>query len=85
MDPEAIRRFARRDWAALRTAKQDYWIERLRAKGPGALLEVVESLRQSLRAVRPDWPTPAERELDLAHHLRLKRQLDAARNAFGTD
>ena len=25
MDPEALRRFARRDWAGVARAKRDYW------------------------------------------------------------
>jgi hypothetical protein len=31
-----------------------------------------------MRQINPDWPTEAERQEDLAHHLELKRTLDRA-------
>ncbi len=77
-----MRNFALRDWAAVETSKRDYWAERLRQDGTGVLLAAAESLRALVRALRPDWPTPAERRADLRHHIRLKRHLDAARDAF---
>jgi hypothetical protein len=82
VDREAVRSFALRDWTAVENAKRDYWAERLREDGTGALLNAAESLRRLVRSVRPDWPTPSERRADLRHHIRLKRRLDAARHAF---
>jgi len=39
-------------------------------------------LWQHARRVRPDWPTPRDRNEDLAHHVELKRRLDRAADAF---
>jgi hypothetical protein len=82
MDREAVRNFALRDWGAVEAAKQDYWAERLRREGTEAVLAAAENLRRFVRVVRPDWPSPADRRADLRHHIRLKRRLDAARDAF---
>jgi hypothetical protein len=35
-----------------------------------------------MRRVRPDWPTPADRREDLAHHVALKQAIDRAAGAF---
>jgi hypothetical protein len=84
MDREAVRNFALRDWGAVENAKRDYWAERLRRDGTAAVLAAAESLRGLVRSIRPDWPSPAERRADLRHHIRLKRRLDAARDAFAS-
>jgi hypothetical protein len=34
-----------------------------------------------MRQLRPDWPSEQERSADLAHHVELKRRLDAAAHA----
>jgi hypothetical protein len=82
VERDAIRAFARRDWRLVEAAKHGYWTERLRREGPEALLRAVEGLRRTLRSVRPGWPSEEERALDLAHHIELKRRLDAARDLF---
>ncbi len=40
-----------------------------------AKLRIGDSLREQARALRPDWPDEAEREADLAHHIRLSELL----------
>jgi len=39
-------------------------------------------LWQHARRVRPDWPTPRDRNEDLAHHVELTRRLDRAADTF---
>lgn len=82
MDRDAVRNFALRDWRAVEDAKRDYWAERLRREGTETLVAVAEDLRRLVRSVRPEWPTPADRRADLRHHVRLKRRLEAACDAF---
>ena len=35
-----------------------------------------------MRQINPDWPTEAERQEDLAHHIALKRMIDRAASVF---
>ena len=82
MDREAVKKFVQRDWNALENAKLDYWAERSRAEGLGVLLAAADGLRDFARSIHPGWPSPSDRWADLRHHVRLKRCLDAARDAF---
>jgi hypothetical protein len=52
----------------LRTA---HWVERLRRLGPTESFRVAEDLRRHVKTVRPDWPGPKDRELDLEDHARV--------------
>jgi hypothetical protein len=77
-----IREFVARDWAAARDAKDDYWGARIATLGPAEGLRIAGELRAQVIAMQPDWPTPEDREADLASHARLSqlfRRADAAR------
>ena len=82
VDAKAIRAYARRDWTLIERRKREYWAKRYREQGAAPLRRVADALREHLLAVRPDWPSEADREADLAHHVALKRLLDAAGDAF---
>ena len=81
MDPAAIRAYASRDWQALGASKRAYWAERHRREGATATLQASQALLAEMRR-RPDYPTPVEREVDLAAHVRLRGLLDRAAHAF---
>jgi hypothetical protein len=66
-----IKRFAGWDWQRLSAAKREWWAGRT----PEARLRAAHALREHMRAVRPDWPSPAERQEDLEAHIRLSRLL----------
>jgi hypothetical protein len=76
-DPEHLRSHARRPWVEQQRAKREWVAERHR-DDPGAHVASIEALREHVRLVRPDWPTPADLERDLADHIALKRKLDRA-------
>ena len=63
------------DWAALRAADRDYWVAEFARAGPATSLRASVALWRHMRAVRPEWPTTAEREADLRHHIEIKRLL----------
>jgi len=42
------------------------------------IFEIADSIREYVRALKPDWPNAAEREADLAAHIRLSEKLRAA-------
>ena len=71
MDPRDIQAFVQRDWDSVRAAKERYWAERIRKLGPAEGFRIGDELRRQKLALDPDWPSPAEREADLAHHVRL--------------
>ena len=82
VDPDAVRAFVSRDRAAIDASRRAYHARRYRERGGAAGFEVGQMLWQHARRVRPDWPTPRDRNEDLAHHVELKRRLDRAADAF---
>jgi hypothetical protein len=72
--------FARRDWAAVDAAKAEDWARRKESIGAERLLAAADRLRRSVAKRRPDWPSAAEREADLAAHIELSRRLGTVRH-----
>lgn len=64
---------------AAEKVKTVYWVERLRRLGPVESLRVADELRHHVRALRPDWPGPLDREADLAVHLTVGEALRRVR------
>jgi hypothetical protein len=56
-------------------AKDLYWREHVQRYGPAAGVALAEELRRQVLALRPGWPSPAERDLDHAAHLRVSHAL----------
>ncbi len=79
MNHEDIRAFAGREWRLAEEAKRRFWIERKRALSPAEALAIAEGLRLHVKALRPDWPSPAERAADLAVHARVAAGLRSVR------
>jgi hypothetical protein len=77
VNPDDIRAFARRDWAAIADAKAAFWASRKQPMTPVEALEIAEMLRQHVLRVQPNWPDDAEREADLAIHVRISEVLRA--------
>jgi hypothetical protein len=82
MNRDAIRRFVRRDRDAVDALRQSHWAQVYREHGPDAPWRVAQALRAHMRAVRPDWPSAAERRDDLRHHIALKHKLDRTAHAL---
>ncbi len=83
MRDEDLRAYARRPWHVAAALKQEYWARESAAR-PLATFEVSQALWVHMRQLRPDWPTEAERQEDLAHHVALKRAIDRAARVFLT-
>lgn len=79
MNFDDIRAFAGRDWRLLEEVKRRCWIERKRLLSPAEALAVAEALRLHVRAIRPDWPSPAERAEDLEVHATVSASLRRVR------
>jgi hypothetical protein len=82
MDPEALRRFARRDWAAVARVKRDHWAAQYRERGAGPARRAASQLLQHARCMHPGYPAPADRAIDFEHHLDVRDQLDRAARAI---
>jgi hypothetical protein len=82
MKPEDIREFARRPRGAVEEAKLDHWAAAQRSSAGLATLAAGYALFEHARRSAPGWPTEEQRAEDLAHHLQLKRLLDASCHAF---
>jgi hypothetical protein len=70
-----IRDFRARDWRLIERVKSDCWVEQKAAASPSAAIELAAELLEYARKLRPDWPNTAEREADLASHIRLAGML----------
>jgi len=65
--------YARRDWAAVEERKRAHWAA---AKlTPDEALRIGDELRRHAAALRPDWPSAAERQDDCATHIRVAESL----------
>ena len=65
-----IRAWANRDWAAVAALKEKYWAE---TDMPlSQRFRIADDLRRVAIALNPGWPTTADREEDLATHVRLR-------------
>ena len=82
MKREDLRAYAQRAWHVAETLKQEHWAREVAERGPLATFEASQALREHMRALRPDWPSPDERRADLAHHVALKQLIDRAAGAF---
>jgi hypothetical protein len=82
MDREAVRTYARRDWAAVQRLRLRERGEKFRKEGPSGMIRASRALWSFVRAARRNWPSARERTEDLAHHVELKRRLDRAARAF---
>jgi hypothetical protein len=68
-------KFARRDWVAIEDDKAQYWAARKYVMSPAEALCLGADLRRHAKAVRPDWPSDAERMADLETHARVAKAL----------
>ena len=82
MHPDDLRAYAQRAWHVLGALEQDHWARELDSRGPLATLEASQVLWAHMRRVRPDWPTAADRDADLADHVALKQIIDRAAGVF---
>lgn len=80
--PDDLRAYAQRPWHVLAALETDHWARELVTRGPLATLEASQALWAHMRRVRPDWPTEADRDADLAHHVALKQAIDRAAGVF---
>lgn len=78
MTAAEIGEFQARDWRLIERAKSDYWVRQKAAMPPAAVLEIASGLYEYARSLRPDWPNAAEREADLASHVRSTAMLRRA-------
>jgi len=77
--PEDLRRFASRPFGAAEANKRAYLAQQYR-RDPAAHFRSVCDLAEHLRAVLPDWPSPALVEKDLVELIAWKALLDRAKS-----
>jgi hypothetical protein len=82
MDPNDLRAFANRDWAAAERGKQQYWAERYQREGAAPARQAATALLAHARSLGMAGLTDLERGADLAHHLEVRDRLDRAARAL---
>jgi len=80
--PEDLKRFAGRDWAQAADDKRDYWARQYREHGSAPARTAATVLLLHMYTVQPGYPSAADREEDLQHHLLLRQRLDLVAHAF---
>jgi hypothetical protein len=78
VERDDLRAYAQRAWHALTELERAHWARELFERGPLATLHASQALWAHMRRIRPDWPTPEDRQRDLAHHIALKQAIDRA-------
>ncbi|MFN3413495.1 MAG: hypothetical protein ACK42L_05485 [Thermoanaerobaculum sp.] len=81
MRREHLLGFVRREREAVEQARVAYWREVARSGGAAVLLAIADGLRRHVQAHCPAWPDIAEREADLACHVRVSRALSRVRTS----
>lgn len=77
MKREDLIAYARRDWSVLAELKREF--RRARAdRGAEASFAAVDALRAQVHAMRPDYPSEADRQADLDAHVLLADRLKRA-------
>jgi hypothetical protein len=71
-----VKREGELDWSVFERGTAAHWAAVRREKGVAGVFEVASALNAHVRALRPDWPTEAERKRDHDHHLALIAILD---------
>ena len=75
MRREDVLAYLNRDRTLVEESRAAHWASVKRRHGAVEGLRIAEALRLAAVALRPEWPTPADRALDLAVHERVSEAL----------
>lgn len=81
-DPGSLRAFRDRDWKAVREAKEQFWAEDQRRRGPLAAFALSGEMWEHAHSVDPLWPSLQQRAEDLAHHVELADRIRRVSHVF---
>jgi hypothetical protein len=79
VNPADIRAYAARDWSLVAASKRSHAIAWTKGLSPAAALKIADDLRRHVQMLRPDRPSPAEREADIEMHARVAAGLRSVR------
>jgi hypothetical protein len=82
MNRDDVRAFVNRGWAAVAASKRAYWAERYRAEGSLPARQASAALYDHAQRLHSAIFGETYRADDLAHHQRLRDQLDRASRAI---
>ena len=82
MDAADAQSFLRRPWESLAALEREHWAREFARRGPAATPEASRLLWEHMRRIQPNWPSEAERQEDLTHHIALKGLIDRAARAL---
>ena len=82
MQVDDLRAYAARRWDLVEQQKDRWRAERFRQGGPAATLAVSVALRERWRRLG-GRSSDAQRQVDLAHHLELRRKLEQVSGVVG--
>jgi hypothetical protein len=73
-----LREYATCDWKAAEIAKREWMAAEIRHIGPSEALGRSAGMDRDVALLRPEGPTPEERDADIRDHVRLSEQLRLA-------
>ena len=68
-----------RDWTEVRASREAYWVTHKAAMTSLEALQLADGLRAHVKALRPEWPSDAERDADVELHSRVAEMLSRVR------
>jgi hypothetical protein len=79
---ESLLAFRDRRWDLVRQAKEQFWADETRARGPAAGVAAGEALWMHVRTIDPSWPSDEDRRADFEHHVALADKLRRVAHVF---
>jgi hypothetical protein len=75
--------FVSRDWRAIAESKRRRWSQERAQMDAAHALRVGDELRHHVHAIQTGWPTVAERQDDVACHVRVSEMLSRVKPPLG--
>ncbi len=79
MERKHIEAYLNRGWADKEAALGRFWAQRKAEMSVGEIFGLLDDLRVQAQRLHPDWPSEAERQADLATHIRVSEALRSVR------
>jgi hypothetical protein len=79
---ESLLAYRNRRWDLVRQAKEQFWADETRARGPEAGFAAGEALWIHAREMDPSWPSKEDRRADFEHQVALSEKLTRVAHVF---
>lgn len=82
LNRDTLLAFRNRRWDLVREAKESFWSEETRTRGPAAGFGAGEAMWMHARALDLDWPHEEARMADFRHHVEMSARFSRIADAL---